>query len=128
MAIAEGGDDVVALDLIVAGEVGDRPRHSQRAIAAAGAEVAAAIGVEEWDLGFVGQVDVTAQQACVHVSVAQGARPLEPRRLTLARRDRTLRVARTIADLASKEHVERDHVIAALGYRHEAADVAGVAA
>jgi magnesium chelatase family protein len=43
-------------------------------------------------------------------------------------RDRTLRVARTIADLAGKEHVERDHVIAALGYRHEAADVVGVAA
>jgi magnesium chelatase family protein len=43
-------------------------------------------------------------------------------------RDRTLRVARTIADLAGKDHVERDHVIAALGYRHEAADVVGVAA
>jgi magnesium chelatase family protein len=43
-------------------------------------------------------------------------------------RDRTLRVARTIADLAGKDHVERDHVIAALGYRHDAADVVGVAA
>jgi magnesium chelatase family protein len=43
-------------------------------------------------------------------------------------RDRTLRVARTIADLAGRDRVERDHVIAALGYRHEAADVVGVAA
>jgi magnesium chelatase family protein len=43
-------------------------------------------------------------------------------------RDRTLRVARTIADLAGNDRVEREHVVAALGYRHEAADVVGVAA
>jgi magnesium chelatase family protein len=43
-------------------------------------------------------------------------------------RDRTLRVARTIADLAGAVHVEREHVIAALGFRHEAADVVGAAA
>ena len=43
-------------------------------------------------------------------------------------RDRTLRVARTIADLAADDRVEREHVIAALGYRHEAADLVGVAA
>jgi magnesium chelatase family protein len=43
-------------------------------------------------------------------------------------RDRTLRVARTIADLAGKDEVEREHVIAALGYRHEAADFVGAAA
>jgi magnesium chelatase family protein len=43
-------------------------------------------------------------------------------------RDRTLRVARTIADLAGKVQVEREHVIAALGYRHDAADLSGVAA
>jgi magnesium chelatase family protein len=35
-------------------------------------------------------------------------------------RDRTLRVARTIADLAGAETVVRDHVVAALGYRHDA--------
>ena len=43
-------------------------------------------------------------------------------------RDRTLRVARTIADLAGEERVLREHVVAALGYRHEAADVIGAAA
>jgi magnesium chelatase family protein len=43
-------------------------------------------------------------------------------------RDRTLRVARTIADLAGSDTVEREHVIAALGYRHEAADVVRSAA
>jgi magnesium chelatase family protein len=43
-------------------------------------------------------------------------------------RDRTLRVARTIADLAGEDRVEREHVVAALGYRHEAADVVGAAA
>jgi magnesium chelatase family protein len=43
-------------------------------------------------------------------------------------RDRTLRVARTIADLAGEDHVHREHVVAALGYRHEAADVVGAVA
>jgi magnesium chelatase family protein len=43
-------------------------------------------------------------------------------------RDRTLRVARTIADLGAHDRVEREHVVAALGYRHEAADVVGAAA
>jgi predicted ATPase with chaperone activity len=28
-------------------------------------------------------------------------------------------VARTVADLAGAERVERDHVVVALGYRHE---------
>jgi magnesium chelatase family protein len=35
-------------------------------------------------------------------------------------RDRTLRVARTIADLHASDRVRREHVVAALGYRHEA--------
>jgi magnesium chelatase family protein len=34
-------------------------------------------------------------------------------------RDRALKVARTIADLAGSDEVRREHVIAALGYRHE---------
>jgi magnesium chelatase family protein len=43
-------------------------------------------------------------------------------------RDRTLRVARTIADLAGSDEVLREHVIAALGYRHEGSDLVGAAA
>jgi magnesium chelatase family protein len=43
-------------------------------------------------------------------------------------RDRALRVARTIADLAGSDEVLREHVVAALGYRQEATAVAGVAA
>jgi magnesium chelatase family protein len=43
-------------------------------------------------------------------------------------RDRTLRVARTIADLAGSEEVSRDHVVAALGYRHEAGAALGAVA
>lgn len=39
--------------------------------------------------------------------------------LSARARDRTLRVARTIADLAAVDVVGRDDVVAALGYRHE---------
>jgi magnesium chelatase family protein len=40
-------------------------------------------------------------------------------RLSARGRDRALRVARTIADLEGADRVERDHVVLALGYRHE---------
>jgi magnesium chelatase family protein len=40
-------------------------------------------------------------------------------RLSARGRDRALRVARTVADLAGAERVEREHVVVALGYRHE---------
>jgi magnesium chelatase family protein len=43
-------------------------------------------------------------------------------------RDRTLRVARTIADLAGADEVQREHVIAALGFRHDASDAVGAVA
>ena len=43
-------------------------------------------------------------------------------------RDRTLRLARTIADLAASDEVRREHVVAALGYRHEMSAAVGVAA
>jgi magnesium chelatase family protein len=43
-------------------------------------------------------------------------------------RDRTLRLARTIADLAASDEVLREHVVAALGYRHETSAGVGVAA
>jgi magnesium chelatase family protein len=38
-------------------------------------------------------------------------------RLSARGRDRTLRVARTVAELAGAERVEREHVVTALGYR-----------
>jgi magnesium chelatase family protein len=43
-------------------------------------------------------------------------------------RDRTLRVARTIADLAGAADVDREHVVAALGFRHDASDLVGAVA
>jgi magnesium chelatase family protein len=43
-------------------------------------------------------------------------------------RDRTLRVARTIADLAGADHVQRVHVVAALGFRPDASHVVGAVA
>jgi magnesium chelatase family protein len=43
-------------------------------------------------------------------------------------RDRTLRLARTIADLAASHEVRREHVVAALGYRQEGGAGVGVAA
>jgi magnesium chelatase family protein len=43
-------------------------------------------------------------------------------------RDRTLRVARTIADLAASHEVLRDHIVAALGYRHDAGGALGAVA
>jgi magnesium chelatase family protein len=59
-----------------------------------------------------------------HLHIAEGAEcPLLDayRRgaLSARGRDRALRVARTIADLAGSDRVRRDHVVAALGYRHD---------
>jgi magnesium chelatase family protein len=44
--------------------------------------------------------------------------------LSARARDRALRVARTIADLAGSDRVGRDHAIAALGHRHDSELVA----
>jgi magnesium chelatase family protein len=49
-------------------------------------------------------------------------------RLSARGRDRALRVARTVADLAKAERVEREHVITALGYRHDQELADGAAA
>jgi magnesium chelatase family protein len=43
-------------------------------------------------------------------------------------RDRALRVARTVADLDGVERVSREHVVVALGYRHDQELTAGAAA
>jgi magnesium chelatase family protein len=40
-------------------------------------------------------------------------------RLSARGRDRALRVAQTVADLAGADRVDREHVVTALGYRHE---------
>jgi magnesium chelatase family protein len=40
-------------------------------------------------------------------------------RLSARGRDRALRVAQTVADLAGADRVDRQHVVTALGYRHE---------
>ena len=40
-------------------------------------------------------------------------------RLSARGRDRALRVAQTVADLAGADRVDRRHVVTALGYRHE---------
>jgi magnesium chelatase family protein len=48
-------------------------------------------------------------------------------RLSARGRDRALRVAQTVADLAGADRVNREHVITALGYRHEQ-DLGGEAA
>ena len=42
--------------------------------------------------------------------------------------DRALKVARTIADLAGADHVDRPHVAEALSYRHGADDIMEVRA
>jgi magnesium chelatase family protein len=59
------------------------------------------------------------------LGLAPGAeRPLreayERGRLSARGRDRTLRVARTVADLDACDRVERVHVVTALGFRHDA--------
>ena len=68
-----------------------------------------------------------------HVSVADEVerRSVDAYRrgeLSARGRDRTLRLARTIADLAASDDVEREHVVAALGYRHEPGRGVGAAA
>ena len=63
MAIAERGDHVLAPDVVAGGEVGDRPCQAQGAVAAARAELAAAIGVDERALHVLGHADVAAQEA-----------------------------------------------------------------
>ena len=87
VAIPERGDHVLALHVVAGREVGDRPRQAQRAVAAAGAELAAAIGVDERALHVLGHADVPAQQPRVHVAVACRPRPVEALQLALAGRD-----------------------------------------
>ena len=87
VAIAERRDHVLALHLVAGREVGDRPRQAQRAVAAAGAELATAVGVEERALDVLGHADVPAQQPRVHVAVARRSRPVETLQLALAGRD-----------------------------------------
>jgi len=70
-----------------------------------------------------GQMDARVLRETV-VLAPDAERPLreayERGQLSARGRDRTLRVARTIADLAGSERVRRAHVVAALGYRQDA--------
>ena len=69
-----------------------------------------------------GQMDAALVRTHVHATPKAERTLLDAYRrgrLSARGRDRTLRVARTIADLDGAERVEREHVVTALGYRHE---------
>jgi magnesium chelatase family protein len=78
-----------------------------------------------------GQMDARVLRRCVRLAAGAEGPLLDAYRrgeLSARGRDRTLRVARTIADLAASEEVLREHVVGALGYRHEGAGALGAVA
>jgi hypothetical protein len=94
VSIAEGSDDVLAVDAVSACEIRNRLRDAQRAVATASAQAAGAVGVEQRSLGGRGRLYVAAQKGRVHVGVARGAGPAQTLSLALARGHDTLAFGR----------------------------------
>lgn len=80
---------------------------------------ARAMAVQRWGAGAVVARATVAQlrDACGPAAMRTLARAVESLGLSARAFDRTLRVARTIADLAGDADVERDHVDEAIAYR-----------
>jgi magnesium chelatase family protein len=67
-------------------------------------------------------MDAALLRTHVHIDAEAQATLLDAYRrgsLSARGRDRALRVARTVADLADAAEVAREHVVVALGYRHD---------
>jgi magnesium chelatase family protein len=127
------------IDLLVHVQRPDAERLAQEPTASSQTERARVTAARERQLERLDGTGATcnghmdAQLLRRHVRVAEDVeRPLVDayRRgeLSARGRDRTLRLARTIADLAASEDVQREHVVAALGYRHDVSAGVGVAA
>jgi magnesium chelatase family protein len=127
------------IDLLVHVQRPDAERLAQEATASSQTERARVTAARERQLerldgtGMTCNGHMDARLLRRHVRVPDDVeRPLQDsyRRgeLSARGRDRTLRLARTIADLAASDDVLREHVVAALGYRHEMSPGVGVAA
>jgi magnesium chelatase family protein len=127
------------IDLLVHVQRPDAERLAQGATASSESERARVTAARERQLqrfagaGVTCNAHMDARLLRRHVALPDDVeRPLldSYRRgdLSARGRDRTLRLARTIADLASCDDVRREHVVAALGYRQEMSAGVGAAA
>jgi magnesium chelatase family protein len=127
------------IDLLVHVQPPDAERLAAEPTASSAAQRARVVAARERQTtrldgtGVTCNAQMTAELVTRHVRLAEEAeRPLREayRRgeLSARGRDRALRVARTIADLDDGQHVERRHVVSALGYRQETGVPMGAAA
>ena len=127
------------IDLLVHVQRPDGECLAQEPTASSQTERARVTAARERQLGRLGGTGATcnghmdARMLRRHVRVPDDVeRPLldayRRGELSARGRDRTLRLARTIADLAASDDVLREHVVAARGYRHEMSAGAGMAA